>query len=37
METPPESEGHVSIGEPKGAEGGIHRDTNESFYEISDE
>ena len=37
METPPESEGGISKGELKGAEGGIPRDTNESFYEISDE
>ena len=37
METPPESEGGISRGEPKGAEGGIPRDTNESFYEILDE
>ena len=37
METPPESEGDISRGEPKGAEGGIPRDTNESFYEIPDE
>ena len=37
METPPESEGGVSKGEPKGAEGGIHREANESFYEIPDE
>ena len=37
METPPESEGGVSKGEPKGAEGGIPRDINESFYEIPDE
>ena len=34
METPHESEGGVSKGEPKGAEGAIPRDTNESFYEI---
>ena len=32
METPPESEGGVSRGEPKGAEGGISMNTNESFY-----
>ena len=37
METPPESEGGISKGELKGAEGGIPRDTNESFYEIPDE
>ena len=37
MKTPPESEGGVSRGELKGAEGGIHRDSNESFYEIPDE
>ena len=37
METPPESEGGVSREEPKGAEGGIPRDTNVSFYEIPDE
>ena len=37
METQPESEGGVSRGEPKGAEGGISRNANESFYEIPDE
>ena len=37
METPPELEGGVSKGELKGAEGGIHREANESFYEIPDE
>ena len=37
METPPESEGGVSKGEQKGAEGSIPRNTNESFYEIPDE
>ena len=37
METPPESEGGISRLEPKGAKGGIPRDTNESFYEIPDE
>ena len=37
METPPESEGGVSRGEPKGAKRSIPRDTNESFYEIPDE
>ena len=37
METPPESEGGVSRGELKGAEGGIPRNTKESFYEILDE
>ena len=37
METPPESEGGVSRGEPKGAKGGISRDQNESFYKIPDE
>ena len=37
METPPESEGGVSKAEPKGAQGGIHREANESFYEIPDE
>ena len=37
METLPESEGGVSRGEPRGAEGGISRNTNESFYEIPDE
>ena len=34
METPPESEGGISSGEPKGAKGGY---SNESFYEIPDE
>ena len=34
METPPESEGGVSRGEPRGAEGGTSRNPNESFYEI---
>ena len=37
METLPESEGGVSRGEPKGTEGGISRNPNKSFYEISDE
>ena len=37
METPSESEGGISKGEMKGAEGDIPRDTNESFYEILDE
>ena len=37
METPPESEGDVSRGEPKGAEGDISRNPNKSFYEIPDE
>ena len=37
METPPESEGGVARGKQKGAEGGISRNTNESFYKIPDE
>ena len=37
METPSESEGGVSRGEPKGTEGGISMNPNESFYEIPDE
>ena len=37
METPPESEGGVPRGKLKGAEGGIPKDTNKSFYEIPDE